>query len=187
MDPKDCECQGTLCSELGVTGTYTDVKDSQCKQWCKDQDSQCNFWKYTNLMGAPTTTTCYLLTICEEEMTGVECPTTHDDGQHTIECISDIVEGGVCEDGTDNGQTPSGPTCPGPITQIVDQPDKYVQGWKCFEPATGRKGITFIDMYDADAVMPLGGFCKLDDNLGGRYINLKYINDEKLFDYIFQL
>ena len=69
----------------------------------------------------------------------------------------------TCEAGTENGQQ----TCPGPIMEFVSDGTNVVQKWDCFN-STDTRALTKVDMYAQDATMPLGGFCKLNTDDGGR-------------------
>ena len=160
-----CECQknktssgGAFCEDLTLTGvTATTMDADKCRSLCQDVPA-CFFWKYND--HNKWQKFCHL-------MNEGQCRTADDNLCDGKNCTSGNLGGETgkpaCNAGTDNGP----PTCPGPIVTHPDDGSKF-QKWKC-SIQTNSRVIQIVDMYAADAEMPLGGFCELkvlDD--GGR-------------------
>ena len=165
----DCTCEdedaGVSCGEVGDLAGVTDIDDALCIAYCEASVLSCMFWKLTDRGG---TKICYLMDQdqCQAKDSSDECPEFNSQGEQ--ECWGGNVDGTAgkptCQDGTDSG---GGSSCPGPITTFAENPTKFYQKWKCFD----NTKITEVNMYEENAEMPLGGYCLLDEDNGGRYFD----------------
>ena len=151
---EECECQegGAYCADLELTGVTASAIDAlTCMELCQSS-IPCMFWKFNDANNYQKY--CYL-------MGQDQCQAVDDNS-----CEHPICEGGhvggdagkpTCEAGTDNGP----PTCPGPIVSYNDDEKKFYQKWRCFILSETMREMVSVDMYETDAKMPEGGFCKL--------------------------
>ena len=160
----ECECPtGASCDDPDLTGVLTGVtantmNAAKCTELCESL-STCVFWKYNDHNMAQKF--CHL-------MNAAQCDKGSDSSCDAPECDGGNRADGsdgrpTCEAGTENGQQ----TCPGPIIEFVSDGTHVVQKWDCFN-STDTRALTKVDMYAQDATMPLGGFCKLNTDDGGR-------------------
>lgn len=160
----ECECQmgGAVCGDLALTGvTAATMNAAKCMQLCQAVTT-CMFWKVDERNKFQKH--CHL-------MNRGQCQAADKDTCEDPDCGSGNLGGFVdrpsCEDRTDGEP----PTCPGPIATYPDDETKFYQKWKCFilSEETSRN-ILSIDMYEPDAAMPEGGYCKLATDGDGRSI-----------------
>ena len=158
-----CECQddpliepgNTCASDVDVSAvTATDMDATKCEGLCT-LSSTCMFWKYKSIGPAlAEQKNCFL-------MNKDQCQAAEDAECEAPKCASGDLDGvstTTCEV----------PSCPGPITETPDNGDNFVQKWECYISTGNFRDVNAVDMYATDAAMPLGGFCKLNMDDGGR-------------------
>ena len=159
-DPDD-PLVGVTCGDLTTdlaTLTAADMDATKCEDLCSTS-ATCMFWKYKSI-GEGTLwaqKNCFL-------MNKDQCQAAEDATCEAPSCAGGNQEGTgsvttTCEDRS----------CPGPIKTIDGAtPTDFVQKWECYIGTDDTRAVTEFDMYAVDATMPLGGFCKLNTDDGGR-------------------
>ena len=165
----DCGCTEedgiTPCTDSGLdfTGvTATTMDAAKCAELCTSSvESECMFWKFNDANAFQKY--CHL-------MNKDQCQAADEASCEDPDCDGGNLDGvagkPTCDPDTNNGP----PTCPGPIVTLPEDVTKFYQKWRCFISVDNNiyRDIVDFDMYEADAKMPEGGYCKLATDDGGR-------------------
>ena len=161
----DCSCQGSSCadSDVDMTGVTANTMDAtKCQQLCEGSvESECMFWRFNDANQFQKY--CHL-------MNKDQCQAADENSCEDPNCDGGNLDGvagkPTCDPDTNNGP----PTCPGPIVTLPEDATKFYQKWRCFISVDNNmyRDIVDFDMYETDAKMPEGGYCKLATDDGGR-------------------